>query len=152
MAAEGGVKAIVLAAGAGGRMRPLSDHTHKSLLPVGESTILGRIVDGLLAIEVRDILVVTGHLRDQICGFLAEHYPGVRFTFVHNQRYRETNNIVSLAMALDQCEFDADIILIECDVLFQPAMLRRLTTAERGNIALVDRYRPGMDGTVVQIN
>jgi histidinol-phosphate/aromatic aminotransferase/cobyric acid decarboxylase-like protein/choline kinase len=145
------MKAIVLAAGLGGRMRPLTDTTHKSLLAVGESTILGRIVDGLLAIEVRDILVVTGHLGQQVRDFLARRYPEIPFRFVHNARYRETNNIVSLAMALDATEFDSDVILIECDVLFQPAILERLLVAGAGNIALVDRYRPGMDGTVVQV-
>jgi histidinol-phosphate/aromatic aminotransferase/cobyric acid decarboxylase-like protein/choline kinase len=145
------MKAIVLAAGVGGRMRPLTDHIHKSLLPVGDSTILGRIVDGLLAIEVREIVVVTGHLAGQVEAFLAERYPGLPFRFVHNARYRETNNIVSLAMALDSTAIDGDIVLIECDVLFDPAVLARLTSPERGNIALVDRYRPGMDGTVVAV-
>jgi histidinol-phosphate/aromatic aminotransferase/cobyric acid decarboxylase-like protein/choline kinase len=151
MAGGAPVKSIVLAAGAGARMRPLSIATHKSLLPVGDSTILGRIVEGLLGIGVTDILVVTGHLGEQVRAFLAGRHPDVPFRFLHNTRYRETNNIVSLAMALDQTEFDSDVILIECDVLFQPAMLARLTSPERGNIALVDRYRPGMDGTVVSV-
>jgi len=145
------MKAIVLAAGAGGRMRPLTDHLHKSLVPVGNSTILGRIVDGLIEIDVRDILVVTGYRADQVKGFLGERYPWVGFEFVHNERYRETNNIVSLAMALEVCDFETDVILIECDVLFETSLLRRLNNEERGNIALVDRYRPGMDGTVVSV-
>lgn len=145
------MKAIVLAAGLGGRMRPLTDQVHKSLLPIGSTTILGRIVDGLLGIQVRDILVVTGYRADEVRAFLSARYPDVPFQFVHNERYRETNNIVSLAMALEQSRFDADLILIECDVLFNPALLGRLTSPERGNIALVDRYRPGMDGTVVSV-
>jgi histidinol-phosphate/aromatic aminotransferase/cobyric acid decarboxylase-like protein/choline kinase len=146
------MKAIVLAAGVGCRMLPLTERTHKSLLPVDDTAILGRIVDGLLGIDVRDILVVTGYLAEQVRAFLGERYPEVPFRFVHNERYRETNNIVSLAMALEQSVLDSDVVLIECDVLFDPAILRRLTANERGNIALVDRYRPGMDGTVVSID
>jgi histidinol-phosphate/aromatic aminotransferase/cobyric acid decarboxylase-like protein/choline kinase len=145
------MKAIVLAAGLGSRMLPLTNCLHKSLLPIAGSTTLGHIVDGLLAIDVRDIFVVTGYLSDQVRGFLREHYPDTPFTFIHNARYRETNNIVSLAMALDQVQYDSDIVLIESDVLFEPKLLRCLTTPERGNIALVDRYRPGMDGTVVSV-
>jgi histidinol-phosphate/aromatic aminotransferase/cobyric acid decarboxylase-like protein/choline kinase len=145
------MKAIVLAAGRGGRMRPLTDTCHKSLLPVGDTTILGRIVDGLLAIDVRDILVVTGYLAQDVRRWLHEHYPDVAFDFVHNARYAETNNIVSLALALEHAKLDEDLILVECDVLFDPTLLRRLAGPERGNIALVDRYRPGMDGTVVAV-
>lgn len=145
------MRAIVLAAGLGGRMRPLTDTLHKSLLPIAGATIMERIVDGVLSIGIEEILVVTGYLSGQIRAFLGERYPGVAFTFVHNDRYRETNNIVSLAMALERMKFDADVILIECDVLFDPAILRPLTSPERGNVALLDRYRPGMDGTVVSV-
>lgn len=145
------MKAIVLAAGLGGRMRPLTDSVHKSLLPVGNTTILGRIIDGLLSIDVRDILVVTGYLSSQVREFIAQRYPETPVRFVHNARYSETNNIVSLSMALDEMEIDSDVILIECDVLFDPSVLTRLLSPERGNIALLDRYRPGMDGTVVSV-
>jgi histidinol-phosphate/aromatic aminotransferase/cobyric acid decarboxylase-like protein/choline kinase len=144
------MQAIILAAGLGRRMAPLTDGTHKSLLPVGDTTILGRIVDSLLAIEVKRILVVTGYLADDVHQFLQTRYPQISFELVHNARYRETNNIVSLAMALDQARLDDDVILIESDVLFDPAVLARLA-ARSGNVALVDRYRPGMDGTVVAV-
>ncbi len=145
------MKAIVLAAGLGARLRPMTDRVHKSLLPVAGNTILGRIFDGLLAIGVRDILVVTGYRADEVKAFLDGRYPDLPVRYMHNERYRETNNIVSLAMALERMEIDCDVILIECDVLFEPAVLGRLRSPERGNIALVDRYRPGMDGTVVSV-
>jgi histidinol-phosphate/aromatic aminotransferase/cobyric acid decarboxylase-like protein/choline kinase len=145
------MKAVVLAAGFGKRMQPLTDYTHKSLLPVGRNTILGRIVDSLVGINIPEIVVVTGHRSEEVEGFLLKNYPDLSFVFVHNDRYRETNNIVSLNLALDKLEFDSDIVLIECDLLFDPAALYRLTNAEPGNIALVDRFRPGMDGTVVSV-
>lgn len=145
------MKAIVLAAGLGGRMRPLSDRVHKGMLPVGGRTIIERIVDGLLAIDVKDILVVTGYRSAEVQAFLSAQYPELPIRYVRNSRYRETNNIVSLAMALDAIEIDSDVVLVECDVLFDPGLLGRLTSPQPGNIALVDRYRPGMDGTVVSV-
>lgn len=146
------MKAIVLAAGLGARMRPLTDRVHKSLLPVGDRTILGRIIDGLLAIDVQDILVVTGYRAADVQAFLSAQYPDLPIRYLHNARYRETNNIVSLAMALDAMQIDSDVVLVECDVLFDPALLERLQSPQRGNIALLDRYRPGMDGTVVSVD
>jgi histidinol-phosphate/aromatic aminotransferase/cobyric acid decarboxylase-like protein/choline kinase len=145
------VTAIILAAGYGRRMRPLSDHTHKALLPVGHSTILGRIVDGLRAIGVSDIVVVTGYRAADVRAFLSANYPDLPVRFVHNDRFDQTNNIVSLSLAFEQTPFDSDVILIESDLLFDETVLQQLLTPTPGNIALVDRYRPGMDGTVVAV-
>lgn len=145
------MKAIVLAAGQGARLRPLTERAHKSLLPVAGSTILGRIMDGLRDLRVSEAVVVTGYRSGDVRSYLDEHDPGLPVRFVHNARYLETNNIVSLAMALDSMEIDSDVALVECDVLFGSAVLARLLSPQRGNIALVDRYRPGMDGTVVSI-
>jgi histidinol-phosphate/aromatic aminotransferase/cobyric acid decarboxylase-like protein/choline kinase len=144
------MKAIILAAGLGRRMQPLTDDRHKSLLDVGDTTIMGRIVDALVRIDVTKILVVTGYRAEDVRAFLDGTYPSLSFEYVHNERYRETNNIVSLAMALEKTQFDDDVILIESDVLFDGVLLERLA-ARTGNVALVDRYRPGMDGTVVAV-
>jgi NDP-sugar pyrophosphorylase family protein len=55
-------------------MRPLSDATHKALLPVGGTTILGRIIGSLVALQVRDIVVVTGYRDDDVRAFCARHH------------------------------------------------------------------------------
>lgn len=143
--------AVILAAGYGRRMRPLSDETHKALLPVGGTTILGRIVDGLAAVGVDDVTVVTGYRADDVRAFLEAHAPGLAVRYVHNARYEATNNIVSLNLALAALPLDRDVLVIECDLLFDPEVLARLMAAPGGNVALVDRYRAGMDGTVVAV-
>ena len=145
------MQAIILAAGYGRRMRPLSDNSHKALLPIGSTTILARIVDGLREIDVDDITVVTGYRAEDIERYLRERYPQTRFQFIHNPRYEETNNIVSLSMGLEQMDLEDDLVLVECDLLFEPGLLGRLL-ARDANIALVDHYRTGMDGTVVSVS
>lgn len=132
-------------------MRPLSDHCHKALLPVGGTTILARIIDSLRRIGVDDITVVTGYRSADIAGYLAERYPTISFRIIENTKYAETNNIVSLSLALEQAPPDRDVLLLECDLLFDPALLERLA-GRAGNVALVDRYRNGMDGTVVAVD
>jgi histidinol-phosphate/aromatic aminotransferase/cobyric acid decarboxylase-like protein/choline kinase len=144
------MQAIILAAGYGRRMRPLSERGHKALLPIGSTTILARIVDGLREIEIEDITVVTGYRAEDIERYLRERYPETRFQFVENERYDETNNIVSLSMGLQEMGLEDDLILVECDLLFEPGLLGRLLTRD-ANIALVDHYRTGMDGTVVSV-
>ena len=145
------MKAIILAAGYGNRMRPLTDATHKTLLRIAGQTLIGRIIDGLRAHAVTEIVVVTGHLADQLENALTTAYPDLTFTFIRNLRYRETNNIYSLALAFDALDFDEDILLIESDLVYEPAVLRRIVESPYPNVALVDRYRSGMDGTVVTV-
>jgi histidinol-phosphate/aromatic aminotransferase/cobyric acid decarboxylase-like protein/choline kinase len=145
------MKAIILAAGYGNRMRPLTDATHKTLLRIAGQTLIGRIIDGLRAHAVTEIVVVTGHLADQLENGLTTAYPDLTFTFIRNLRYRETNNIYSLALAFDALDFDEDILLIESDLVYEPAVLRRIVESPYPNVALVDRFRSGMDGTVVTV-
>jgi len=145
------MKALILAAGYGNRMRPLTDSTHKTLLRVGGQTLIGRIVDSLRAHDITDIVVVTGHLAEDLEGALTAAYPDLRFTFVRNLRYRETNNIYSLALAFEHIDLDDDILLIESDLVYEPAVLARIVESRHPNVALVDRFRSGMDGTVVTV-
>ena len=145
------MEAIILAAGYGRRMRPLSQECHKALLPVGGTTILGRIMDALLAADVGTVTVVTGYRADDVEKFLVSSYPEAKLHFVRNERFDETNNIVSLSLALNRLSFESDVLLVECDLLFDPALIVRLVQHPARNVALLDRYRTGMDGTVVSV-
>ena len=133
-------------------MRPLSDTTHKALLPLGSTTILGRLIDALQQARVQQVLVVTGYRAAEVREFLeGRHEANLDLCFVHNERFATTNNVVSLALALDQISPDKDVLLIECDLVFDPTLISALVEHAGGNVALVDRYRDGMDGTVVAV-
>ncbi|GAG21869.1 unnamed protein product, partial [marine sediment metagenome] len=60
------MKAIILAAGRGSRLKPLTDTIPKPLLEVNGKTILERAIDTLLEVGITDILVVVGHLAEKI--------------------------------------------------------------------------------------
>ena len=145
------MQAVILTAGRGRRMEPLSSTCHKALLEIGDSTILGRALDSLIAAGIAPITIVTGYRSDDIRQFISARYPGAPVRFVHNERYEITNNIVSLALALENLTYEADVILVECDLLFEPHLITELMSHPGRNVALVDHYRTGMDGTVVAI-
>jgi histidinol-phosphate/aromatic aminotransferase/cobyric acid decarboxylase-like protein/choline kinase len=130
-------------------MEPLSLETHKALLQIGETTILGRALDGLIEAGISTVTIVTGYRADDIIDFVTTLYSSMQATFIHNERYEITNNIVSLALALESLTYDEDVIVIECDLLFEPHVLVDLVEQPGGNVALVDHYRTGMSGTVV---
>lgn len=146
------MKAVILAAGVGNRMGDITKETHKTLLKVGDKYIIERIVDGLIANCVVDIVVVTGYRDEDLKNYLSSHYPKISITFVHNPRYRETNNIYSMALAFDSIVLDDDILLIESDLIYEPNVIKRLLNNRKENVALVDKYRSGMDGTVVKVS
>lgn len=145
------MKAVILAAGYGNRMRPLTDNTHKTLLKIGNNTVIGRIIDGLISNKILDFVIATGYRSEELTSYLLEKYPQVNFTFVHNGRYRETNNIYTMALVFESIEIDTDIILIESDLIYEPAVISRIIDSEYSNVALVDHFRSGMDGTVVTV-
>ncbi|MGH3273123.1 MAG: aminotransferase class I/II-fold pyridoxal phosphate-dependent enzyme, partial [Streptosporangiaceae bacterium] len=133
-------------------MEPLSRTCHKALLEIGGSTILGRALDSLLEAGVAPITVVTGYRSDDITDFISARYPKLPVRYVHNEQYETTNNIVSLALALENLTYEEDVILIECDLLFEPHLITDLIRHPGANVALVDQYHTGMDGTVVSVD
>jgi len=144
------MKGLILAAGLGRRLHPLTRTTHKALVHVAGRAIASHLVDGLAAAGVDDIIVVTGHYARAVESHLRGHHPDTHFSFVHNDDFAHTNNIVSLAAGLGQA-IDDDLLLAECDIMIDPALLAQLV-ASAGDVALVDRYRPGQCGTVVCID
>lgn len=146
------MKALILAAGFGNRMRPLTDGTHKTLLKIAGQPIIDRIVSGLIDNNVIRIVVVTGYRSEELVSHLTDTFPGVEFEFVHNPRYRETNNIYSMALAFENIVIDDDILLIESDLIYESDVIARAINSKYPNVALVSPYRTGLDGTVVQVS
>jgi histidinol-phosphate/aromatic aminotransferase/cobyric acid decarboxylase-like protein/choline kinase len=146
------MRAIILAAGFGLRMRPLTDTTHKALLKIGDETVLARIILNLLEVGVTRITLVTGYRSEDLRGHLGQRFPGQAFDYVHNADFRTTNNLASLHLALEASPIDSDLILIESDLVFNVNVMRRLLASPHANVALVDRHAPGMDGTVVTLD
>lgn len=146
------MKAIILAAGFGNRMRPLTNSKHKTLLKINGEAIMDRIVSSLLQNEIYNIVIVTGYRSSELIDHLQLHFKDIQFEFVHNPRYRETNNIFSLALAFEQISLDEDILLIESDLIYTPDVIAKVINSKYENVALISPYTTGLDGTVVQIS
>jgi choline kinase len=104
-------------------------------------------MESLAKSGVAECILVTGYLSDQVRGHFGRGFRGVEISYVQNERYDETNNLYSLWLALK--EFDDDMILLEGDLIFEDALLEQLLTSPDPSVAVVDRYQPFMDGTVI---
>ena len=73
---------VILAAGVASRLRPLTDHSPKCLLKVGERCLLQRTVDALVANGIGELVVVTGYLHEMIEDFVAKQYANSRILII----------------------------------------------------------------------
>lgn len=89
-------RAIVMAAGTGSRMAPVTSHVPKPLVRVNGVRIIDTVLDALMAAGINDITVVRGYLGAQFDELLTD-YPNLRF--IDNGAYNEANNISSIVCA-----------------------------------------------------
>jgi choline kinase len=123
---------LVLAAGAGRRLRPYTDTLPKALVPVdGETTILDIALRNLAAVGLTDVAVVVGYRAEAVEDRrerLEERY-GVTLTLVYNDRAEEWNNAYSLWLARDH--FARGALLVNGDTV-HPVSVEKTLLAQRG--------------------
>ena len=139
--------ALLLAAGKGSRLAPLTDLVPKCLVPVNEISILERLVDSLHEHRFKRLVIVVGHRADSIRNFLGSRAGGMEIVYVTSPLYKTTNNIYSLWLA--RKVIDEPFLLIESDIVFDSEMLKDMLQPDRIAVA---KLQPGMDGTTVTID
>jgi choline kinase len=136
---------MVLAAGAGRRLRPDTDALPKALLPVaGETTILDIALRNLAASGMTEAVIVVGHAAGAIAGRAAalERAHGLTLTLVHNDRAGDWNNAYSLWLA--RAHLARGALLVNGDTV-HPASVEKTLLAARGAagvILAVDDCKP----------
>lgn len=102
------MRAIILAAGLGTRLRPMTDNTPKALIKVKDKPLVEYQIEYLKEKGIDEIIVVVGYLHEQF-DYLKEKY-GVKLVF--NEKYAEYNNFYSLYLVKD---YLADSYVIDAD-------------------------------------
>ena len=155
------MKAIILAAGTASRLRPLTLHTPKCLLKVGERTLLQRSMDALISNGIREFVIVTGYLHTQIEDFVSKTYgDSINVCFIHNKDYETTNNIYSLWLARPKAEGE-EVLLLDSDLLYDAKIVERVLADKHDNVLTLIRHElgeeemkvvMGADGAITEIS
>ncbi len=124
-------KAVILSAGKGSRLLPLTADRPKCLIVLSGKTLLDWQLDVLQAADITDIVVVSG-FRDHLVDAVAARRPGVRTLF--NPFYHVSDNLGSVWMA--RAEFDRDLLLLNGDTLISRPLMARVLDAETGPVAV----------------
>ena len=141
------MKAIILAAGMGTRLHPITWSIPKCLVPVNAKPILEYQLEALLLAGIQDVILVVGHLAELLSDKYGTSYRGMNIHYVENRLYDRTNNIYSLWLARQH--LNGQVLLLEGDLVFEPELLERLTQTAEPDVAIVERFQPSMDGTVI---
>lgn len=138
--------ALLLAAGTGSRLQPLTRNAPKCLTEVGGLAILERLVDNLRDQGIERLVVVIGYLGAHIRDFLDDRAGGMRVDYIFSPEYRTTNNIYSLWLAREQIR--EPFLLVESDLVFDTSMLEDMLHPDK---IAISRIRPWMNGTTVTV-
>ena len=132
------MKAVILAAGVGSRIRPLTDNCPKTLLKVRENTILEMMISHIQNCGINEIVFVLGYLHEQIKDYVKTKFPDLNAYFVINDKYIETNTGFSLMLAMDLIK-GSTFVKFDADIVFDKEILKKLIECEYANCLCVDK-------------
>ncbi len=130
------MNAVILAAGVARRLAPLTDKTHKALLPVGGKAVLARMLAALADCGIRQTVIVVGHCADQVRALAGNRLGRMAIRYVDNPEYAK-GSILSLYAA--RAHLAEPALVMDADVLFPREFLRRLLAVPAPSALLVDR-------------
>src|SRR4051812_44026998 len=139
-------KAVILSAGKGSRLLPLTAERPKCLIDLSGKSLLDWQLDVLQACGTADIVVVPG-FRDHPVDEPAARRQSVRTLF--NPFYHVADNLGSVWMA--RAELDRDTLLLNGDTLVSPALLARVLAAETGPIAVTVDEKEAYDADDMKV-
>jgi len=139
--------ALLLAAGTGSRLLPLTKSCPKCLTLVNEESILERLINNLKKQGFKRLVIVTGYKNECIMDFLGSHSGDIKIEYIYSRLYRTTNNIYSLWMARNI--INEPFVLFESDLVLNSTLLDNMVYPDRMAVALM---QPWLDGTTVSLN
>lgn len=132
--------AVILVAGIGSRLRPITDDRPKALVDLGGETILARAVRLLVSYGVRKIVLATGYREDAVKTAMQGVSAPVSVEYCRNPEFDRTQNSVSLALCRAAVGTDA-FFKLDGDVVFQRQVLDRLDASSAALSVAVDAGR-----------
>jgi len=119
------MKAVILAAGMGKRLQKVSGGLPKSMIKIGESSIIHHQLESCINVGINKFVIVLGFKMNQLKAHILEKIKSDQVIFVENPIYHITNTLHSLWLAKDY--LDDDFIYFNADVFFQSDLLKKIS-------------------------
>ncbi|MBC8144613.1 MAG: NTP transferase domain-containing protein [bacterium] len=144
-----GIVAVILAAGVGSRLSPLTDNLPKPLVEVRGRPLLAWTLDALIDAGIRRIVIVVGHRCVKVEEFIDEAYGDVDIELIYNRDYRDSNNAMSLLFA-SQPAAGNRMLLLDGDLFFDPTLV--LDAIEHQRTSIVVRFTDDLGDEEVKVS
>lgn len=133
------MKALILAAGLGTRLAPITNDRPKSLVPVNGKPILLKQIENLLENGITDITVVCGYKGGMLKKTVLDLYPDIKI--IHSTDYASTNNMYSAYLAKEEME-NVPFLMMNADVFYDASVIAALLKDESPNaiVTEIGRY------------
>ncbi len=144
------MKAIILSAGQGRRLLPLTEFNPKCLLPVSNKPVIAWQIDALLESGIDDITVIAGFQVGKIEVLLQERYsdhPKIKILF--NPFFEVADNLASCWIA--RAVMDSDFLLLNGDTVIEPTLLKQVLNSESAPITLSVDYKSTYDADDMKV-
>ncbi len=146
----GEVTAVILSAGRGSRLLPLTERIPKALVAIGGKSILGWQLESLAAAGVGSAAIVVGFGAELVDEYIAEHAPpGMHVSTVLNPFFDTSDNLISCWTARE--EMDGDFLLINGDTLFEPTVIERLLGSPTAPVTVAVRRKAAYDADDMKV-
>lgn len=126
------MKAVIIAAGEGKRLKEFYPRTPKPLIPIAGKPLIFRTIDGLKEAGIKEIIVVVGYKSDVVKSAIKNNYRGIEF--VENKEWPK-GNLYSILAVKEKLE--ENFLLVMCDHIFDPRIIRSLLTSKIGKNCLI---------------
>jgi len=137
------MKAVILSAGQGRRLLPLTADRPKCILPIMGQTLIEWQIDELVKCGIDQVIVVVGYRAEKVEEILRSRYDANRVRTVYNEVYAVSDNLVSCWTVHD--EMNEEFILLNGDTLFEAAVLQRLLEINDHSVTVVINQKNGYD-------
>lgn len=145
------MKVIILGAGQGKRLLPLTEDVPKALLDIGGRRLIERQIDAFVACGISEIVVITGYADDamqEVLGALAKELS-VEIRTVYNPFYAVSDNLASCWMA--RHEMDGDFIQVNGDNLFKADLVQHFLEAPACDVTVAINHKSSYDADDMKV-
>lgn len=132
------MKALILAAGFGSRLRPLTDEIPKCMVKVNEMSIIDRQILNLKENGINEIYIVTGYKEEILINHLNEKFNDLDIKIISNKEYDKTNNMYSLNL-VNEFLANKSFIMMNSDVFFEKEIITELIKNNYENLIVTEK-------------
>ena len=135
------MKVILLNAGIGKRLAPLTNNMPKCLVKINNSeTILDHQLKSILKHGFKEFIIPTGPFEEQIKNHINEHYNSINVQYINNPLHDKTNYIYSIYLAKDV--INDDVLYSHGDLIFSEKLVKLLLESKDSDCVLVNKEIP----------